>query len=97
MHRLLAVGVATTALLTLGCATQTAPTATNFGFESATASVDAGPPACEAIHARIHRSESSYGAQTGTWLDAPHRMVEGRRLRALHARAEQLGCALPRI
>ena len=95
MNRLLALGIAVSCLLALGCASQ--PTTSLVQIESATARVAAGPPDCDSLHARIHRSEARFASRTGTWLDSPNRMVESRRLHALHARAERLGCSLPRI
>ena len=61
---------------------------------AALAPVDAAPPACEALFARMDGARSS-SAESPTWLDAPVQMAEARRLRALRARAEALGCRLP--
>ena len=93
MHRLLALGC----VLTLGCASQPIAQAPGRIASPAaiTASVDAGPPACEALRARISGSGSQL-SEVPTWLAAPVRMVEDRRLRALRARADELGCPLPR-
>jgi len=83
-------------LSALGCAN--APLAPAVLHANATTpAVDAGPPDCSTLAARIRGSEAADSVQSsGTWLDAPLRMVEGRRLRALHARATRLGCS-PRI
>jgi len=102
MHRLVTLGkvcLASAPLLAVGCASQPiAQSPTPFSTPIAIAAVDSGPPtSCEALHARIHVSEARYAAKAGTWLDAPNRMVQTRRLRALHARAAELGCALPQV
>ncbi|NNL66105.1 MAG: hypothetical protein HKP30_07685 [Myxococcales bacterium] len=86
MHRLLALGCA----LFMGCAATPKPSAQ----ETALAPVDAAPPACEALFARVAGARSS-SAESPTWLDSPVQMAEARRLRALEARAEALGCRLP--
>lgn len=84
------------ALGALGCARQpTAPIAGQAPVAVAgplTASVDAGPPACDALHARINSTETQLTSEAHTWLAAPVRMVETRRLRVLRARADALGC-----
>jgi len=85
-------------LLAFGCAQPPAtvgPTA--LPMEAVAVHVDAGPPPCSALQERIDRSEVRSASRPGTWLDAPVRMVEGRRLRALRARAQALGCDRPRI
>ena len=95
MRRLLALGC----VLALGCAGSPGGRAADpdprLGGAMATAPVDAGPPACGALAARIHSSQGQLGSDAHTWLDAPDRMAESRRLRALEARASQLGCSLP--
>jgi len=99
MHRRVrGFALAAACALALGCASPSAaPTHETLAW-SPTAPVEAGPNgACTALHARIHRAEARAVDEAGTWLDAPVRMVESRRLRALHARAARLGCALPRI
>ena len=99
MHRVSALlkgCLVVTCLVAAGCASRTVATAPS-GMGFAPASVDAGPPPCDALHARIHTSEAQYVSKAGTWLDAPNRMVESRRLRALQARAERLGCSLPQV
>jgi hypothetical protein len=97
MHRLLAIGC----ILALGCASQPAArTAGQTGPDGAgdapgLAPVSAGPAGCDALFTRIHGSETTIG-DTHTWLDAPDHNVESRRLRALRARAQALGCLSPR-
>lgn len=86
MHRLLALGC----VFAMGCAATPTPPVQ----ETALAPVDAAPPACEALFARMDGARSS-SAESPTWLDAPVQMAEARRLRALRARAEALGCRLP--
>lgn len=103
MHRLVALAkgcLAAACLLALGCASRPAiqsPAPLAYSTASATASVGAGPPACSTLHARIVGSEEQDAVRSGTWLDSPLRMVEGRRLRALQARATEIGCTPPRI
>lgn len=95
MRRLLALGC----VLALGCAGPPGGRSADLDPRRdaviATPPVDAGPPGCEALAARIHSSQEQLGSDAHTWLDAPDRMVESRRLRALEARASQLGCGLP--
>ena len=82
-------------ILALGCASP--PVAQEARVVvPVTASVDAGPPACDALEARIASTETQLTSEAHTWLAAPVRMVETRRLRVLRARADALGCALPR-
>lgn len=101
MDRLVALGkgcLATACLLALGCASRpVAPISTPPAFAAAAtaAAVDAGPP-CDKLQERIQGSEAGDRVRTGTWLDSPLRMVESRRVRALHVRAAALGCELPR-
>jgi hypothetical protein len=92
------LGLAAGCLLALGCAREpVAEPVPTYALESAPATVDAGPPGCERIHERILRAEDRRSTGAGTWLDAPDRMVESRRLRVLHARAAAMGCPIPRI
>ena len=85
-------------LIALGCAHPPAGTSpTALRLEAAAAHVDAGLRPCRGLRARIDRSEAWYASEPGTWLDSPTRMVESRRLRALQARAEAIGCGMPRI
>jgi len=95
MRRLLAFAC----VLALGCASspdrRTADPTPRAGGAMATAPVDAGPPPCAQLAARIHSSQEELTSDAYTWLDAPERMVESRRLRALEARATQLGCGSP--
>jgi len=99
MSRTSALALAALAGLALGCARApvTVPSAATDGAHDVTAHVNAGPPACTVVQARIERAAERQAAEAGTWLDAPNRMVEARRLRVLHARAERLGCAGPEI
>jgi hypothetical protein len=95
--RPLALGLAAVGLLAGGCARTPAAAPTNTYALEAAPAVNAGPPGCERIHQRILRAEDRRTTGAGTWLDAPDRMVEARRLRALHARASAMGCPIPRI
>ncbi len=98
MYRLVVLGC----VLAMGCAstsphqaaTPLAPTA------DIDLSVSAGPPEgahgdCAAIALRIESAQTGSNGEARTWLNAPTRMVEGRRLRALSARAAELGCFPP--
>lgn len=55
--------------------------------------VNAGPPGCLGLVERLDGGRTSVAE--AHWLDAPERMAEARRLRALEARAVDLGCAQP--
>jgi len=98
MRRLLVLGC----VLTLGCAgSSLAPEAGSPSLDLiagtiAKAPVEAGPSECVALYARIDGTLSQIRPESHTWLDAPVHMAEARRLRALEARAEALGCELPR-
>ena len=100
MHRLVVFGqgcLVATCLLAVGCASGPAASSKLAYQPAAASAVDTGPPDCRAVAARIHGSEARDAVQAGTWLDAPHRMAESRRMRALTARADALGCTLPQI
>jgi hypothetical protein len=100
MHRLVALAkgcLAAACLVAAGCASgPVAQSPTPSVQATASAPVSAGPRDCAALRTRIHGSDARDAVITGTWLDAPLRMAEGRRVRALEARAAELGCALPR-
>jgi hypothetical protein len=96
MRRLLALA----SVLALGCASQpgghAADPAMRGSHALATAPVEAGPPPCALLAARIASSQEELVTDAHTWLGAPERMAERRRLRALQARATELGCEGPR-